>query len=46
LIGTDPDKLKRAALELLDANHQTNPKKPPLWDGKAATRICDELVKS
>lgn len=42
----DPFSLKAAAFELLDSA-APSPKKtiPPLWDGKAAGRICDELVR-
>ena len=42
LVGTDPDKIKQAAFDILDnKNTNQNAKIPPLWDGKAATRICD-----
>ena len=45
LVGTDPEKIKAAAFNVLSQN--INPKDakiPPLWDGKTAARICDELV--
>jgi UDP-N-acetylglucosamine 2-epimerase (non-hydrolysing) len=46
LVGTNPDRIKHAAFEILAqdaANH--SPKIPPLWDGKTAGRICDALVE-
>jgi UDP-N-acetylglucosamine 2-epimerase (non-hydrolysing) len=46
LVGTDADKIKAAAFEALDnANQNQSAKIPPLWDGKTAARICDELLK-
>jgi UDP-N-acetylglucosamine 2-epimerase (non-hydrolysing) len=45
LVGTDPTKIKAAAEEALKGESRPSDKKiPPLWDGKAAGRICDELV--
>lgn len=44
LVGTDPDKIKAAANAVLANTVSTETKIPPLWDGKAAGRICDELV--
>jgi UDP-N-acetylglucosamine 2-epimerase (non-hydrolysing) len=45
LIGTNPDAIVSAALDVLKT-----PKKsgsiPPLWDGKAAERIVDILLKN
>jgi UDP-N-acetylglucosamine 2-epimerase (non-hydrolysing) len=46
LVGTDPAKIARAALNILDQDDRADTKIPPLWDGKAAGRICDELAKS
>ncbi|CAN5480004.1 UDP-N-acetylglucosamine 2-epimerase (non-hydrolyzing) [soil metagenome] len=46
LVGTDPAKIKRSASDALDG--KTSPgstRVPPLWDGKAAGRICDELLR-
>ncbi|MDI1243509.1 MAG: UDP-N-acetylglucosamine 2-epimerase, partial [bacterium] len=40
----DPISLKRAAFDLLEATTPTSKNIPPLWDGKAAGRICDELL--
>lgn len=43
LVGTDPDKIKLAAQEVLNYDRNSDTKIPPLWDGKAAVRICDVL---
>lgn len=43
LVGTDPAKIKQAAFDVLDNKTVLNAKIPPLWDGKTAGRICDEL---
>ncbi len=45
LVGTDPEKIKLAADEALSKDQHSNIKIPPLWDGKAAIRICDVLSK-
>lgn len=46
LVGTEPYKIKQAAEKILAARTDLGkPKPPPLWDGKAASRICDELVR-
>lgn len=46
LVGTDPEKIKNAAFAALTSEIVTEmPVTPPLWDGHAAERICDELVK-
>lgn len=44
LVGIDPGDLRRAALEFLNEPPLNNTEKPPLWDGKAAARICDALA--
>ena len=47
LVGTNAEKINRAALEILARESiSTAAKIPPLWDGRAAERICDEMVKS
>ncbi|MGD9631274.1 MAG: non-hydrolyzing UDP-N-acetylglucosamine 2-epimerase [Pyrinomonadaceae bacterium] len=40
----DPISLKRAAFGLLDRTAPVPKDLPPLWDGKAAGRICDEIL--
>jgi UDP-N-acetylglucosamine 2-epimerase (non-hydrolysing) len=44
LVGTDPSKMLRAAREILAGNHKTG-SLPPLWDGKAAERIVEILLR-
>ncbi len=45
LVGTDPEKIKQTAFEILgDENFTQKAKIPPLWDGKTAERICDALI--
>jgi len=45
LVGTDPETIKRSAFEVLaKVGKSANAKIPPLWDGKAAERICNELL--
>lgn len=45
LIGTKPERLLRAVDELLDQTPEVRDTRvPPLWDGKAAERICNELL--
>lgn len=47
LVGTDPEKIKTAAFEILQNQAAVNEKRiPPLWDGKAAERICEALLKA
>jgi UDP-N-acetylglucosamine 2-epimerase (non-hydrolysing) len=43
LVGTDPEKIKAAAGEALASSKKMG-EIPPLWDGKAARRICDQLL--
>lgn len=45
LVGTDPEKIRAAAAEALDSGVAVDTKIPPLWDGKAAARICVELQR-
>jgi UDP-N-acetylglucosamine 2-epimerase (non-hydrolysing) len=45
LIGTKPERLLRAVDELLHQRPEgRDTRVPPLWDGKAAERICNELL--
>lgn len=45
LVGTNPEKIKQTAFDVLaDENFTANAKIPPLWDGKTAERICDALI--
>jgi UDP-N-acetylglucosamine 2-epimerase (non-hydrolysing) len=45
LVGTDPEQIKAAAFNVLTKDRATTGAKiPPLWDGKTAGRICDELL--
>jgi UDP-N-acetylglucosamine 2-epimerase (non-hydrolysing) len=43
LVGTDPDKIRAAALDILAGKRKTGGI-PPLWDGKAAERIVKVLL--
>ena len=45
LVGTDPKRILRAALEALDAPPRFLAP-PELWDGKASARILDVLERS
>jgi UDP-N-acetylglucosamine 2-epimerase (non-hydrolysing) len=45
LVGTNPEKIKQTAFDVLsDADFTAQAKIPPLWDGKTAERICDTLL--
>jgi UDP-N-acetylglucosamine 2-epimerase (non-hydrolysing) len=47
LVGTNPEKIKQTAFGILENNSNSKDKKiPPLWDGRAAERICDALTES
>ena len=44
LVGTNPERIKQTATEILESKSDSSDKKiPPLWDGRAAERICDCL---
>ena len=45
LVGTDPDKIRTVALDVLVGKKKTW-EMPPLWDGKAAERIVHVLLAS
>lgn len=42
--GTDPEKIKSVALGILADPARVSGRVPPLWDGRAAERICDALL--
>jgi UDP-N-acetylglucosamine 2-epimerase (non-hydrolysing) len=44
LIGTNPDAIK-PAIEILNSGNWKTGKVPHLWDGKAAERIINQLLK-
>ncbi|HEY0459364.1 MAG TPA: UDP-N-acetylglucosamine 2-epimerase (non-hydrolyzing) [Pyrinomonadaceae bacterium] len=44
LVGTNAEKIKQAAFEILANPAPKDAKIPPLWDGKAAERICAALL--
>ena len=44
LVGTNPEKIKRVASEILENTSTKDKQIPPLWDGHAAERICDALI--
>jgi UDP-N-acetylglucosamine 2-epimerase (non-hydrolysing) len=44
VIGTDPAKIAAACQEVLTAP-RPSPARPPLWDGRAAARILDQLER-
>ncbi len=45
LVGTDPEKIRREAKLSLGSDAKREFSVPPLWDGKASGRICDELIR-
>ena len=44
LVGTDPAAIMREAVKVIASPAKKGINIPPLWDGKAAGRICDELI--
>jgi UDP-N-acetylglucosamine 2-epimerase (non-hydrolysing) len=44
LVGVKKEKIKQAAFSILEKSSKTSAKIPPLWDGRAAERICDALI--
>ena len=45
LVGCDPGKIRKVALELLAQQFPQDPRHPDLWDGCAGERILDTLEK-
>ena len=45
LVGTNPSKIKQTAFEILENSSKKDAKIPPLWDGRAAERICQTLLE-
>ncbi len=44
LVGVEKERIKQAAFEILANSSTKNAKIPPLWDGRAAERICEALL--
>ncbi|MEZ5424878.1 MAG: UDP-N-acetylglucosamine 2-epimerase (non-hydrolyzing) [Pyrinomonadaceae bacterium] len=45
LVGVNPEMIKQSAFEILEAEpDESEIRIPPLWDGRTAERICDELT--
>jgi UDP-N-acetylglucosamine 2-epimerase (non-hydrolysing) len=44
LVGIDPKKIVNSAIRILENEMPASSAIPPLWDGKAAGRICDQLI--
>ena len=46
VVGTDTQRITQAAFEVVEGRGGSEPRPaPPLWDGHAAERILDELIK-
>lgn len=44
LIGPDPEAIRTEGLAAIKAGRSPDPKRPPLWDGRAGGRIADVIV--
>jgi UDP-N-acetylglucosamine 2-epimerase (non-hydrolysing) len=45
IVGSDPERVVRAADEALAAPPPATPRRPPLWDGRAAERIVEAIAR-
>ena len=46
LVGTNPERIKETAFEVLQQAISKDNRIPPLWDGRAAERICNSLLET
>lgn len=47
IVGVNPEKIRQTAIEVLSGEKSGKDKKiPPLWDGRAAERVCNVLLES
>jgi UDP-N-acetylglucosamine 2-epimerase (non-hydrolysing) len=46
LVGTNTERIKETAFEVLQQAISEENRIPPLWDGRAAERICDSLLET
>jgi UDP-N-acetylglucosamine 2-epimerase (non-hydrolysing) len=45
VVGTDPQAILSTVSSILDGSYKTRSSVPPLWDGRTADRILDELLR-
>jgi UDP-N-acetylglucosamine 2-epimerase (non-hydrolysing) len=45
LVGTDTEAIVSSAIDVLSNTDRASASIPPLWDGRTAVRICDELLR-
>jgi UDP-N-acetylglucosamine 2-epimerase (non-hydrolysing) len=45
LIGTEPGMVRRAVADLASSSIRTDTPRPPLWDGRAAERIVQQVLQ-
>ena len=46
LVGTDPERIVRTAVEALGEPRSGGGRLPPLWDGRTADRVLNVLTES